>query len=278
MQTHPFSQVDVFTAIPTHGNALAVVHDATGLTDAQMATFARWTNLSETAFLLPPSNPEADYRVRIFTPIAELPFAGHPTLGSCAAWLRAGGKPKIEGSIVEECGAGLVRLRQGPDGRLAFAAPPLAMSPVEPAKLAEAVAAIGLDAACVRASHWLVNGPHWLTLLVDSAETVLALEPDISACAACSDIGVVGPYPEGEFAFELRAFAAADGVPEDPVTGSLNAGVAEWLIGTGVAPRAYLASQGARVGRAGRVHVEAADGAFWIGGDVVTVVAGSVTL
>jgi PhzF family phenazine biosynthesis protein len=281
--TYRFSQLDVFTAIPTLGNALAVVHDAAGLSNDAMAAFARWTNLSETTFLVPPTDPAADYRVRIFTPTSELPFAGHPTLGSCAAWLAAGGLPK-DAEIVQECGAGLVRLRRSDRGRLAFAAPPLEMRPVDGETLQRAAAALRVDPSRIIDAQWLVNGPAWLTLRLDSAEAVLALEQDNEAVAAVADIGAVGPWPPaGEFAFEVRGFAPADGVPEDPVTGSLNAGIAEWLIGGGVAPRSYVATQGARLGRAGRIHVAAEDdpargATYWIGGDVTTVIEGTVRI
>jgi PhzF family phenazine biosynthesis protein len=278
-----FSQVDVFTAVPTRGNALAVVHHADDLPDGAMAAFARWTNLSETTFLLSPTDPAADYRVRIFTPGGELPFAGHPTLGSCAAWLAAGGVPRDPDRIVQECGVGLVRLRR--DGlRLAFAAPPVQMAPVEEELLGQVLAALGIGHGAVLATQWLTNGPDWLGLLLDSAETVLALEPDHAALRDLAKVGVAGPHAEGsEAAFEVRAFADPVGIREDPVTGSFNASLAQWLIGSGRAPRSYVAAQGARLGRSGRVHVQAdgdpaAGATVWIGGDVTEVVSGSVRL
>jgi len=276
--TRRFTQLDVFTAVPLRGNPLAVVHDAQGLTDHEMASFARWTNLSETTFLLPPTTPGADYRVRIFTPGGELPFAGHPTLGSCQAWLDAGGEPRQEAVVVQECGVGLVKIRQQ-GRRLAFAAPPLRRSgPVDGETHAQVLRALRLPADEVIAVEWVANGPHWLAARLQSAEAVLALQPDFAAMGTL-EIGVIGPWPEGsECQFEVRAFVPELGVPEDPVTGSLNAGLALWLIGSGVAPERYVAAQGTAMGRAGRVYVERAGDTTWIGGDVVTCISGSVML
>jgi PhzF family phenazine biosynthesis protein len=279
-----FSQLDVFTAVALRGNPLAVVHDAQGLDDAQMAAFARWTNLSETTFLLPASDAAADYRVRIFTPGGELPFAGHPTLGSCHAWLAAGGVPRQAGEVVQECGVGLVRVRCDPaaakPSRLSFAAPPLRRSgPVDAATAARVLTALGLDAQAVRAIEWVDNGPHWIGVLMHDAKAVLALRPDYVAMGDL-EIGVVGACPRGsDCAFEVRAFVPGLAVPEDPVTGSLNAGLAQWLIAAGIAPTHYIASQGAALGRAGRVHIASdADGLVWVGGDVTAVIDGSVVL
>ncbi len=274
-----FSQLDVFSAEPLRGNPLAVVDDAAGLTDAQMAAFARWTNLSETTFLLPPTDPAADYRVRIFTPGGELPFAGHPTLGSCQAWLAGGGQPRQPGVVLQQCGVGLVRVRR--DGqRLAFAAPPLQRSgPANDPALRDQVArALRLAPAAIVRLQWVDNGPGWLAALLADAGAVLALQPDFVAMRGLK-LGVVGAYPAGsDCAFEVRAFVPALGVPEDPVTGSLNAGLAQWLIGDGLAPECYVAAQGAALGRAGRVHVARSDDALWIGGDICTVVSGEVRL
>lgn len=273
-----FSQLDVFTATPLRGNPLAVVHDAEGLDDATLAAFARWTNLSETTFLLPPTDPAADYRVRIFTPGAELPFAGHPTLGSCQAWLQAGGQPRQPGEVVQQCGVGLVRVRRS-GSRLAFAAPPCRMAEVEPERLAAVLNALGLAPAQVRRAQWLDNGPNWLGLLLDSAETVRALRPDHVALASLAKVGVVAPQAAGaDTAFEVRGFVAPIGIDEDPVTGSLNASLAQWLIGAGLAPAHYVAAQGSQLGRAGRVHVDSDGATIWIGGDVATVIEGQVTL
>ena len=273
-----FSQVDVFTHQALRGNPLAVVYDAQGLSDAQMADLARWTNLSETTFLLPPTHDAADYRVRIFTPGGELPFAGHPTLGSCHAWLAAGGAPQQGDVVVQECGVGLVRVRrQG--ARLAFAAPPLRRTgPVTGAERDQAIASLGLVAAQVQQLVWVDNGPGWMAALLPDAATVQALQPDFARMAGLK-LGVVGPWPAGaECQFEVRAFVPGLGVPEDPVTGSLNAGLAQWLIGSGLAPARYVAAQGAALGRAGRVHVQQEGADVWIGGDVTPVVQGQISL
>lgn len=273
-----FSQLDVFTDQPLRGNPLAVVHDAGGLSDAQMAGFARWTNLSETTFLLAPTHPQADYRVRIFTPGGELPFAGHPTLGSCHAWLAAGGVPRNASTVVQECGIGNVVVRR--DGaRLAFAAPPLRRNgPVDAATRVRVTAALRIGADDALDVQWVDNGPGWIGVLLRDAQAVLALRPDFGAMAELK-LGAVGAYPAGaECAFEVRAFVPALAVPEDPVTGSLNAGLALWLIDAGLADASYVASQGTVLGRAGRVHVRREDGETWIGGAVCPVVAGTVRL
>lgn len=310
MTLRPFKQVDVFTVTPYFGNPLAVVLDGSGLDDAAMARFARWTNLSETCFLLPPADPSADYRVRIFTPGCELPFAGHPTLGSCHSWLQAGGQPKGGAVIVQECGLGLVRIRREPlpaGQRLAFAAPPLKRSAASPALLAKAAAALGLKENQILAAQTLDNGPRWLALLLDSPETVLQLTPDLLALAGLQmPVGVAAFYPAPEAplligrlnrearAFgqqaapaviadapdlEVRAFAAGLGVPEDPATGSLNASLAQWLMAEGYAPERYLASQGVCLGRAAQLFLERdASGQVWVGGESVTCVDGQVRL
>jgi PhzF family phenazine biosynthesis protein len=273
-----FSQLDVFTDRPLRGNPLAVVHDANGLSDAQMAEFARWTNLSETTFLLPPTDAAADYRVRIFTPGGELPFAGHPTLGSCHAWLSAGGRPAGEGQVVQQCEVGLVRIRR--DGtRLAFAAPPLRRAgPADAAVRTQLALCLRVAESSLRAVQWVDNGPGWVAALLPDAAAVLALKPDFGAMGALK-VGVVGPYPDGsERRYEVRAFVPGLSVPEDPVTGSLNAGLALWLIDAGMAPPAYVASQGTALGRAGRVHVQRHGADTWIGGDVCPIVAGTVAL
>jgi PhzF family phenazine biosynthesis protein len=271
-----FSQVDVFSSEPLRGNPVAVVHDADGIGDEEMAAFARWTNLSETTFLLKPTTDEADYRLRIFTPGQELPFAGHPTIGSAHAWLEAGGVPRTEGELVQECGAGLVRLRRGE--RLAFAGPPFIRSgEVSEEDRERIVRALRIDPSQVRDLEWIDNGPGWVGVLLDSAEEVLAIEPDWSA-AAGMDIGVVGPYPDGsECAVEIRAFCPEMGIGEDPVTGSLNAGVAQWLAGDRL-PTSYVASQGTALGRRGRVFIEREGDTVWVGGDARTTITGSVGL
>ena len=276
----PFSQVDVFTSTPYRGNPVAVVLDGDGLSAEQMQQFANWTNLSETTFVLPPGDPGdsgADYRVRIFTPVAELPFAGHPTLGTCHAWLTAGGTPRRPDVIVQECGAGLVTLRHTADG-LAFAAPPvLRDGPVDDELQARIAHVLGIDRSAIVDASWADNGPGWVAVLLDSAEAVLA----IKAVQTDLDLGVVGPYPAGSpAAFEVRAFFPKDGVTaEDPVTGSLNASLAAWLLRTGRATAPYVASQGAALGRSGRVHIsQDADGVIWVAGGTVTCVTGQVEL
>jgi PhzF family phenazine biosynthesis protein len=278
MSARRFTQLDVFTATPLRGNPLAVVHDADGLDDAQMRAFARWTNLSETAFLLPPTEADADYRVRIFTPDRELPFAGHPTLGSCHAWLAAGGRARGADEVVQQCGVGLVRIRR--DGtRLAFAAPPLRRSgAVDEATLARIVRSLRIPRDAIRASNWVDNGPGWVAVMLGGRDEVLALTPDFAAMGDL-ELGVVAPCASGHDAqFEVRAFVPTLGVQEDPVTGSLNAGLGQWLIGSGLAPTRYVAAQGSALGRAGRVFVEQRDGDVWIGGDSVVLVTGQVRL
>jgi len=275
--TRPFRLVDVFGVAPFTGNPLAVVADAEGLSTQEMQAITRWLNLSETTFLLPPTDARADYRVRIFTLAHELPFAGHPTLGSAHAWLETGGRPRREGVIVQECGAGLVTIRRDGD-RLAFAAPPLLRGgePTE-AEVAEVAEALRIDRKGIVDAAWVDNGPGWIAVMLASAEAVLAIEPARSHRREI-DIGVVGPHaPGGEAAFEIRAiFSDAYGaLIEDPVTGSLNASVGQWLFATGRATRHYIAAQGARLGRTGRVHVEQdADGQVWIAGVTRTLFSG----
>jgi PhzF family phenazine biosynthesis protein len=274
----PFTQVDVFTTKPYAGNPVAVVLDGSGLSTDEMRRFARWTNLSETTFVLPATAPEADYRVRIFTPVLELPFAGHPTLGTCHAWLTlGGGVPKQDGLIIQECEAGLIPVRHSDDG-LAFAAPPLVRSgPVEEELVQSIAGILGIARTEILDAEWVDNGPGWVAVLLASAEAVLALRPG----AAELDLGVVGPYPDGSpEAFEVRAFFPKDGVlAEDPVTGSLNASLAGWLLRSGRARAPYVASQGTVLGRSGRVHISTdASGAIWVGGGTVTCISGQVEL
>jgi PhzF family phenazine biosynthesis protein len=284
MTARPFQQVDVFTATPYLGNPLAVVLDGTGLSTEAMQHFTDWTNLSECTFVLPPTAEGhaagADYRVRIFCPGRELPFAGHPTLGTCHAWLTAGGQPRAGQHVVQECGVGLVRIRR--DGeRLAFAAPPLRRSgPLEDADVALIAQGLGIERNDIVAHAWCDNGPGWRGVMLRSAEQVLSVRPDPVALAGL-DIGLVGPQATGaDTAFEVRAFfPGLQSLSEDPVTGSLNAAVAQWLMGAGLAPANYIAAQGAAMGRAGRVHLDRdADGTVWVGGASVTCIAGEVTL
>ncbi|HEX3040655.1 MAG TPA: PhzF family phenazine biosynthesis protein [Solirubrobacterales bacterium] len=270
-----FSQVDVFGSGPCSGNPVAVVRDAEGMSDEEMRRFARWTNLAETTFVLPPTRAEADYRVRIFTPVLELPFAGHPTLGTCHAWLEAGGEARGEGEIVQECEAGLIRVRREGE-RLAFEAPPLVRSgPASEEDAAKVAAALDVDPGEMLAVEWVDNGPGWIAALFESAERVLELRPG----ALDFDLGAVGFHPPGSpAAIELRAWAPVNGLAaEDPVTGSLNASVAQWLLASGRLEAPYLAHQGTAIDRAGRIHVSQDEaGAIWIGGATVTVIAGSL--
>jgi PhzF family phenazine biosynthesis protein len=274
----PFCQVDVFTTGPYLGNALAVVLDGAGLADREMQRFAHWMNLSETTFVLPPSSPGADYRVRIFTPVEELPFAGHPTLGTCHAWLSAGGTPQRPEVIVQECAAGLIPVRRTEAG-LAFAAPPLLRAgPVDEALAGHIAEVLGIGRAEIVDLEWADNGPGWVAVLLASADAVLAVRPgDLGDLK----IGLAAPYPAGSpEAFEVRAFFAKDGATtEDPVTGSLNASLAQWLLRTGRASVPYVASQGTVLGRAGRVHISRdPDGTIWVGGQSVTCVQGHAEL
>lgn len=287
MAKRRYNTVDVFTAKPLLGNPLAVVHDGTGLSEAVMLKFTQWTNLSETTFLLPPTDAAADYRVRIFFPGGELPFAGHPTLGTCHAWLAAGGKPKNRDEIVQQCGVGLVRVRR--DGsRLAFAAPPLKRSgPVDEATVESIARSLRIERSAIQDSQWVSNGPGWVAVMLGSREELLALKPDLANFEP-SDIGVAAPLPKiGAIAalpngeeplFEVRAFIGGGGPFEDPVTGSLQAGLAMWLIGSGRAPERYVAVQGTALGRDGRVYVEKRGNDIWVGGDCVTLVEGEVEL
>jgi PhzF family phenazine biosynthesis protein len=268
-----FAQVDVFGSGPCSGNPVAVVLDAEGMAEEEMQRFARWTNLAETTFVLPPTRPEADYRVRIFTPVLELPFAGHPTLGTCHAWLEAGAEAAGSDEIVQECEAGLVRIRR--DGeRLAFAAPPLVRSgPASEEDAARVAQALGIEPGEILAVEWVDNGPGWIAALFESAERILELRPG----ALDFDLGAVGFHPPGSSAaIELRAWAPVNGLAvEDPVTGSLNASVAQWLLGSGRLEAPYLAHQGTAIDRAGRIHVsQDLDGTIWIGGATETLIAG----
>jgi PhzF family phenazine biosynthesis protein len=287
MKQRAFKQVDVFTSVAYKGNPLAVVLDGTELSTEEMQHFTNWTNLSECTFLLPPQDTNADYQVRIFCPGRELPFAGHPTLGTCHAWLEAGGKPKAE-FIVQECGIGLVKIkRDGP--RLAFAAPPLLKSgPLDEADVELIARGLAVERSDIIAHAWCDNGPNWRGVMLRSAEQVLSLKPDAAVLAGL-DVGVVGPrgkvgvvatQPERQDTqFEVRAFFPGNnGMTEDPVTGSLNAALAQWLIGAGIAPPRYIAAQGTALARAGRVHVSQEDANIWIGGASVTCIDGKVSL
>ena len=277
MQRH-FSQVDVFASGGFSGNPVAVVHDAAGLATEQMLEITAWTNLSEATFLLPASSDEVDYAVRIFCPGRELPFAGHPTLGTCSAWLDAGGVPKSANRIVQECGAGLVPIRRAGE-RLAFAAPPMTRTgPVDPELLMSRLDQLELSADDVVASSWIDNGPGWMGLLLESAEAVLDVALP-TAMVPGFDVGLIGPHSDGaECAIEVRGLFAdgAGQIREDPVTGSLNASAAQWLIGLGRLATPYVAAQGTAMGRRGRIHVDEADGDLWIGGDTTITITGTI--
>lgn len=271
-----FSQVDVFGSGGCSGNPVAVVLDAEGMSGEEMQRFASWTNLAETTFVLPPTRPEADYRVRIFTPVLELPFAGHPTLGTCHAWLEGGGEPRGASEIVQECEAGLIRIRRVEEG-LAFAAPPMVRSgPASEEDAEKVAAALHVDPGEMLAVEWVDNGPGWIVGLFESAERVLELRPD----RLDFDLGAVGFHPPGsEAAIEVRAFAPVSGLAmEDPVTGSLQASVAQWLLGRGRLQAPYVAHQGGAIGRAGIVRISEGDGEVWVGGGAETVIAGEVSL
>ena len=271
----PFAQVDVFTDTPLMGNPVAVVLDGADMSPEQMQTFTNWTNLSEATFVSPPTAPEADYAVRIFCPGRELPFAGHPTLGTCHAWLESGGVPQGD-VVIQECGAGLVRIRRG--DRLSFAAPPrLRSGPLDDSDVDLLVSGLGLRPANVSGHQWCDNGPGWMVLLLDSSSTLRNVRPDPSSIGHL-DIGLVAPS-DGPEDFEVRAFFPGNsGMTEDPVTGSLNAAIGQWFRESGVVASSYTASQGTALGRHGVVHVDYDDGDVWVGGECVTVVAGSVTL
>ena len=273
---HDFQLVDVFGSGPFSGNPLAVVADAGDLDTGTMQAITRWLNLSETTFLLPPTDPEADYRVRIFTLERELPFAGHPTLGSCHAWLTGGGMPKRSDRVVQECPAGLIPLRRNAAG-LAFAAPPLLRDgPVDEARIAELAEVLRLDRSEIVEARWADNGPGWIALLLKSAEAVLAVEPARHHSTRI-DVGLIGPWPEGsEVAFELRVLFSDHhgGLLEDPVTGSFNASAAQWLLGSGRAQSPYVAAQGTRLGRRGRIRVDQEGETIWIGGRAETFFSG----
>lgn len=288
MQQRPFRQIDVFSHHPGFGNPVAVVLDAQGLSDADMRRFAAWTNLSETTFLMPPTAAGhaagADYRLRIFSPRGELPFAGHPTLGTCRAWLQQGHTPRVPGLVVQESAQGLVQIEHQGD-TLAFAAPPLQCSKPSPALVPLVASALGLRPHQIRATQLLDNGPVWLGLLLDSADTVLGLTPDHARLKDLGqDVGVIHIAPDAgdnpaRPGAVVRAFAAPMGNPEDPVTGSLNASLAQWLIAEGLAPTRYLVAQGECLGRAGRVYIrQDAQGQVWVGGHTVTCIEGTALL
>ena len=276
-RSRPFTQVDVFTDAATLGNPVAVVHDAEGLTTEVMQAFCDWTNLSEATFLLPPTDPAADYRLRIFCPGRELPFAGHPTLGSCHAWLEAGGEPAGD-DIVQECGAGLIRIRRS-GAMLAFQAPPLVRSgPLDEADVERLASGLGLRRGDIVDHQWCDNGPGWQAVLLADADIVLNLTPDARILDGL-DVGVIAPSRADGIDFEVRAFFPGNtGLTEDPVTGSLNAALAQWLIGSGQAPASYVAAQGTCMDRRGRVSITSDADGIWVGGQSTSVIRGAVSI
>jgi len=278
MPTFALSQVNVFSTDPLGGNPVAVIHGAKGLSDERMFALARWTNLSETTFLLPPTNPLADYQLRIFSPGGELPFAGHPTLGSCHAWLCAGGKPKNSDVVIQQCKAGLVNIRKH-NSLLEFVAPPLIRSgPLDDDTLLKISTALSLAPSDIIQHQWVDNGPGWCAVMLGSAQQVLDIKPNWAALAPLN-LGVVGPHdPNFEANLEVRAFVGSGGY-EDPVTGSLNASLAQWLMGAGLIKAPYIAAQGTILQREGRVHLSKDNNdEIWVGGHVVEVISGEISV
>ncbi|MDF2729117.1 MAG: phzF [Acidimicrobiia bacterium] len=275
--TRRFIQVDVFSPIPTQGNGLAVVVDAEGLDDSQLQAFAAWTNLPETTFLLPPEDPAADYRVRIFTPSRELPFAGHPTLGSCAAWLHVGGEPHEPGMVRQECGIGVVDIDL--TGGLAFVAPPTTIEPLDGSQLRAITDALGIDSDLIVRSARLDNGPVFPVIHLASAEDVLELDSSRVRWPTFDAIGFIGPHTTGsECDYEVRLLAPSSGMSEDPITGSLNAALAFWLREAGLLAEPLTISQGTAIGRHGRVYIRPTGDSILIGGDTHILIVGDVTL
>jgi PhzF family phenazine biosynthesis protein len=276
MTARRFIQCDVFSPTPTKGNGLAVVLDGGGLTDDEMQGFASWTNLAETTFLRPSDNPNADYLIRIFTPYEELPFAGHPTLGSCRAWLHTGGQPKEPGMVRQECGVGIVEIDTSGE-RLAFAAPPTTITPLPSDHLDAIVENLQIPAGTVVRAIRLDNGPVWQVLDLGSAEHVLAVDSGMAHWEPVDFVGLLGAQPPGsESAYEVRLLAS-NGV-EDPITGSLNAAIAHWLREQGELEDPIVVSQGTAIGREGRVHITPGDDRILIGGDTHILIEGTVTI
>ena len=259
-----FDQIDVFSMTPLLGNALAVVHSADSLSTSQMEHFARWTQLSETTFLLAPETPEADYKVRIFTPEGELPFAGHPTLGSAHAWLNAGGSPADPQRIIQECGVGLIPIRKDAE-MLAFRAPDLLKTgPVDEETLQVICHGLGIERSEILLHQWVDNGPGWAAVTLDSAERVLSINPNFSLLTSVN-FGIIGPHDSHQDAdYEVRAFVNSLDIPEDPVTGSLAAGIAQWFSREGLAEKSYTIAQGQKLQRQGRIHISEENGEIWV--------------
>lgn len=280
MKSRRFIQCDVFTPTPTLGNALAVVVDGEGVSEQAMHHFAAWTNLAETTFILPPEDPAADYRLRIFTPVREMLFAGHPTLGSCAAWLHAGGRPKQPGTVRQECAIGIVEIDIGGPGPPAFIAPPTEIRPMSPENYDAITAALDIAPGQVLNRAELDNGPVWQALQLDCAETVLALDSARVRWPMFKSIGVIGAHPPGgDCAYEVRMLAPSSGMSEDPITGSLNSALAHWLQAQGRLSAPLIVAQGTSIGRHGRVAIMPRDGGkVGIGGETHILIEGSVLL
>jgi len=280
MRKRRFMQCDVFTSVPTKGNGLAVVVDGDGLSDARMQAFAAWTNLAETTFLMPATTGEADYKVRIFTPAREMLFAGHPTLGSCASWVRAGGKPKTAGVVKQECGVGIVSIDV--TGAVpAFAAPKTTVAPLPAEKLHAIANALGLKPDRIVRTAQLANGPVWQVLELASAEDVLAADSTKIRYPQFLGVGLIGAHAEGsECAFEVRMFGASSGMSEDPITGSLNAAIACWMYGSGYWHEPVTVAQGTRINRVGRLFIrhDGASNTVWVGGQTCFLIEGVLTL
>lgn len=280
MKSRRFIQCDVFSPVPTQGNALAVVVEAEGLSDAVFKRFAAWTNLAETTFLLPPADPAADYKVRIFTPSREMPFAGHPTLGSCAAWLHSGGVPKEDGVVRQECGVGIVDIDISGE-QFAFAAPPTTSASLPEAQRGAILEALDIAADDVLHAATLDNGPVWQVLHLKSAERVLAVDASRVKWPAFDAIGLIGAHPAGaECEYEVRMLAPSSGMSEDPITGSLNAAIACWMQAEDRLPQPVTVAQGTKIDRHGRVAIrpQGDGGRILIGGDTHVVVDGTVIL
>ncbi len=280
MRERRFVQCDVFSPTPTRGNGLAVVVDGDGLSDVEMQAFAAWTNLAETTFLLPPRNPQADYRARIFTTVREMPFAGHPTLGSCAAWLYAGGQPREPGRVCQECAIGLVAIDVAEPTRFAFTAPPTEIRPIAGDELERIAAALEIAADAIVAGAELDNGPVFQALQLADAGAVLALDAGRVRWPEFRSIGVIGAHAEGaECDYEVRMLAPSSGMREDPITGSLNSALAHWLRARGLLEGPLVIAQGTQIGRHGRVYVSPRpDGEVAIGGQTHILIDGTVLL
>jgi len=281
MESRRFIQCDVFSPVPTQGNALAVVVDGQGLSDDQMRLFAAWTNLAETTFLFPPDDPAADYRVRILTPSREMPFAGHPTLGSCAAWLHTGGKPREAGVVRQECGVGIVEIDISQKDELAFTAPPTTIQPMDSDQLEAIIETLEIPRGAILHTTHLDNGPVWQVLQLDSAENVLAVDSSRVRWPAYKYIGLIGAHSSGaECDYEVRMLAPSSGMSEDPITGSLNAAIAHWMQSDGRLPGPITVAQGTAIGRHGRVSIRPGKNSenIQIGGQVHILIQGTVNL